>query len=303
MYHISCKFKHTRNLHEYMDKLIALEKKAKGIVNSVSDDPKERYNLRYKFYQKYGDPLIEGKEGLGNSELAFIDWEIKRGTLNSLDNAKPGSPWWRTVNGHFDYLSTLAQLIKESGESFNDLPVPVNFWLEYINNPNERSWYRAHNSSIIAGYVVADAVAFEENVYEQYFMNIVLYRLLYAQSMVEGVSFGILGEIFANPRGDAVSIITDIEAFYPSHYPLSKEDIKYVTHKAHNLMGIIEDIFDTIFILPNLDKLYAEAAEWNNSPMVNEFVKNNHPIYPISNLKLNENHFNKKLTTTQITTN
>ena len=259
--------------------------------------------MRYEFYQKYGDPFIKGKDGLGNSELAFIDWEIKRGTLNPInDTTSPGSPWWRKVNSHFLYLSTLAQLIKESGEKFEDISVPVSFWLDYINTPNELTWYRAHNSSIISGYEVADSIAYEENIYEQYFMNIVLYRLLYAQSMVEGVSFGILGKIFANPRGSAVSIITDIEAFYPSHYPLSGQDIKYVTHKAHNLIGIVEDVFDKVLILPHLDKLYIEAAIWNQAPIVLKYIQNNKPIYPISEDTSNAMHFNKNLTTKKINT-
>ena len=232
-----------------MNTLDQLKEKTQKIVDGVANDPQGRYQLRYEFYEKYGDPIIKGNEGLGNSELAFMQWEIKRGVLNPLDSDEPGSPWWRQVNSHFLYVATLAQLIQESGETFNDLPVPVNFWLAFINSPNECSWYRAHNSSIIAGYQVADATAFDENIYEQYFMNIVLYRLLYAQSMVEGVSFGILGKIFANPRGAAVSIITDIDAFYPSHYPMTKEEIKYVTHKAHNFLGIIEDIFDE-FLIP-----------------------------------------------------
>ncbi|MCH9661546.1 MAG: hypothetical protein K0U54_11630, partial [Bacteroidetes bacterium] len=149
--------------------------------------------------------------------------------------------------------------------------------------------------SIIAGYDVADSIAFEENIYEQYFMNIVLYRVLYAQSMVEGVSFGILGKIFGDPRGDAVAIITDLEAFYPSHYPLSKEDIKYVTHRAHNLMGMLEDVLDRIFILPHLDKLYAEAASWNESPILKKFIAKNKPLYPISKEVLGEAHFTNNL--------
>jgi len=283
-----------------MNQLKKLKEKAKEIVSRVSEDPQERYQLRYEFYQKYGDPFVKGNEGLGNSELAFIEWEIKRGTLNPMNGTKPGSPWWREVNSHFLYLATLAQLIKESGQVFQDVSVPVNFWLDYINEPNELTWYRAHNSSIISGYQVADSIAFNESIYEQYFMNIVLYRLLYAQSMVEGVSFGILGKIFANPRGSAVSIITDIEAFYPSHYPLSKEDIKYVTHHAHNVMGLIEDVFDKIFIVPHLNELYTEAATWNSSPIVTKFIKNNKPIYPISESKLSSAHFNKKLTTNRI---
>jgi len=283
-----------------MNQLKLLEEKAKEIVNKVSENPQSRYQLRYEFYQKYGDPIIKGKEGLGNSELAFIKWEIKRGTLNPINDPHPGSPWWRKVNSYFLYLATLAQLITESGQTFQELPVPVSFWLNYIKNPTECSWYRAHNSSIISGYCVADSLAFGENIYEQYFMNIVLYRLLYAQSMVEGASFGILGKIFGNPRGIAVSIITDIEAFYPSHYPLSKEDIKYVTHHAHNLMGLIEDIFDKVLILIHLNKLYEAAATWNNSPVVQKFLKDNQPIYPISQSELNSAHFNKKLATKKI---
>lgn len=283
-----------------MNKLEILKEKAKAIVSSVSDDPQGRYQLRYEFYQKYGDPIVKGNNGLGNSELAFIHWEIKRGTLNPINHSNPGSPWWREVNGHFLYVATLAQLIKESGETFKDVPVQVNFWLDYMDTPNEISWYRAHNASIISGYKVADFLAFEENIHEQYFVNIVLYRVLYAQSMVEGVNFGILGKIFANPRGAAVSIITDIEAFYPSHYPLSKEDIAYVTHKAHNLKGLIEDIFDKFLILPHLDRLHKEAATWNSSPVVKKYAKNNHPTYPISESDLSSVHFIQELITKKI---
>ncbi|MHA7057400.1 hypothetical protein ACWGOQ_0009295 [Aquimarina sp. M1] len=285
-----------------MNKLEILEEKAKRIVQSVANDPQGRYKLRFEFYQKYGDSFEQGKEGLGNSELAFIEWEIRRGTLNPLNSSPSGSPWWRIVNSQFLYMATLAQLIKQSGESFTNLAVPVKFWLDYIDTPNECSWYRAHNSSIISGYEIADSIAFQENIYEQYFVNIVLYRLLYAQSMVEGVSFGILGKIFANPRGYAVSIITDIEAFYPSHYPLSKEDIAYVIHHAHNFTGLIEDLFDKILIVPHLSKLYKEAAKWNNSPIVLNYVKNNKPIYPITEQQSSSIHFNNVLTTRNIHT-
>lgn len=285
-----------------MNKLEILKEEAKKIVLAVSNHPEGRYQIRYEFYKKYGDPFDPNKEGLGNSELAFMKWEIKRGTLNPIDATHPGSPWWRKVNSHFIYVATLAQLIKESGDTYENLSIPVNFWLDYINTPNECSWYRAHNSSIISGYQVADALAFKENIYEQYFVNIVLYRLLYAQSMVEGVTFGILGKIFGNPRGCAVSIITDIEAFYPSHYPLSQEDIKYVTHRAHNFIGFFENIFDKLFILPHLDELYDEAAKWNKSPIVVQYIKNNKPLYPISKNLSGSEHFNEKLITKKIHT-
>lgn len=284
-----------------MNKLDKLTQKAEIIVAQVVNNPENRYNLRYEFYEKYGHSVIKGSEGLGNSELAFIKWEIKRGVLNPLSATPSGSEWWRAVNSYFLYVGTLAQLIHESGEDFKDLPTPVTFWLAYINEPNECTWYRAHNSSIIEGYAEANKLALKENVYEQYFMNIVLYRLLYAQSMVEGVSFGILGKIFANPRGYAVSIITDIEAFYPGHYPLTKEDIKYVMHKAHNCMGILEDIFDYLFIIPHLEQLYKEAAKWNTTPVLTSFIAKNKPVYPLHKEK-NEDilHFSKQFTTQEI---
>lgn len=287
-----------------MDILKTLEQKAKLIVENVSNYPEKRYRLRYDFYETYGYPIIKGQEGLGNSELAFIQWEIKRGILNPITNTPAsGSAWWRSVNSYFLYAATLAQLIAESGQTFNSLPQPVRFWLDYINAANEKTWYRAHNSSIIAGYVKANSLAFGETIYEQYFMNIVLYRLLYAQSMVEGVSFGILGKLFANPRGKAVSIITDIEAFYPTHYPLSQKDISYVMHKAHNVSGIIERLFDHFLILPHLDTLYSEASKWNKAPVLLQFVSNNTPIYPITSSKQQEPHFTSVLTSKQIQNN
>jgi hypothetical protein len=281
-----------------MTLLKKLEAHAKAIVQKVSNDPEGRYQLRYKFYQSYGDPLIKTNEGLGNSELAFIKWEIRRGTLNPLDAKKPGSPWWRAVNSDFLFVSTWAQLIHESGETFEELPKPVHFWLDYINNPNAKTWYRAHNSSIIYGYQKADALAYDETIFEQYFINIVLYRLLYAQSMVEGVSFGVLGEIFGNPRGDAVSIITNIASFYPSNYPMTKEDIKYVLHRSHNVIGVIETFFDKVLILEQLDALYREASKWNQAPILNKYTEENKPVYPISLPNRMNFHFTNQLFTT-----
>lgn len=285
-----------------MNKLEILDQKAKRIVSRVSDEPEKRYELRADFYKKYGNSKINGKTGLGNSELAFIEWEIKRGILRPLNDVNPGSKWWREVNSHFIYLATLAALIKESGENFQDLPVPVRFWLDYINNPNECSWYRAHNSSIISGYRKAETLAFHENVYEQYFINIVLYRVLFAQSLVEGAGIGILGKFFAHPQGCAVRLITDIEAFYPSHYPLSQHDIRYVTHKAHNLTGSIEGVFDTILIVPHLNQLYSKASVWNSAPEVAALVKDNTPAYPIAEKEEHQKHFHEHLCIKEIHT-
>ncbi len=281
-----------------MNDLRKLEAEAQRIVEGVSDSPEGRYDLRLAFYKKYGHAIDPEKDGLGNSELAFMRWEIDRGVLNPLNGAKPGSLWWRKVNSHFLYVSQLAQLIYEEGLTFNDaLDHPVIHWINYIKTPNEVTWYKAHNSSIIAGYKVANDLAYKETIYERCFMSIVLYRLLYAQSMVEGVAIGILGEIFANPRGEAVAIITDIASFYPSKYPLSKKDIGYVLHKAHNLPGILEDLFDEVLVLPELGKLYKEAAKWNQAAVLLSYIENNKPKYPLNDISgSNKSHFKNQMT-------
>lgn len=264
-----------------MDRLEQLKLEAQRIIDNVDDDPQGRYKLRFEFYERYGHPIIKGCEGLGNSELAFLNWEIRRGVLNPLTHKIPGSEWWRSVNSHFLYCATLADIIHQSGYKFENVPAPVQMWLQYILSANEVSWYQAHNCSIIEGYKVANALAFKETLYEQAFINTVLYRLLFAQSMVEGVSFGLLGKIFANPRGLAVCVLTDIDCFYPNNYPLTKKDIISVMHKAHNLPGILENIFDEILILPELMHLYTEAGKWNKSPYLLKFIMNNRPVYPI----------------------
>jgi len=265
-----------------MNNLETLQNRAIKIVSNVSNDPEGRLQLRYKFYQKYGNSIFKGNDGIGNSEIAFMKWEIKRGVLNPLDAKHPGSKWWRKVNSHFIYLSELAGLIHDSGETFENLPAPVNFWLKYINDRDGVTWYRAHNSSIIDGYKIALSLAYDEVYYERKFMNIVLYRLLYAQSMIEGVNFGVLGKILANPRGDAVGIITGFEDFYPESYPLTKEGIEAVMHKSHSLIGLAEDFMDKILILPELGALYKDAEQWNDSPVLASYIEHNTPCYAIT---------------------
>ena len=268
------------SIHTNLDSISELKEKASKIVEGVSDHPEGRYHLREQFYAKYGDGHFS-KEGLGNSELAFLRWEIERGVLNPLDDStQVGSAWWRNVNSSFIYHSTLADLIHQSGQTFPSLPSTVQLWLDYIHAPSETTWYRAHNASILRGYLDHYAEIYKENKYEWYFVNIVLYRLLFAQAMVEGVEFGRLGKLLADPRGPAVGIITDIGTFYPRHYPLSRADIVAIMHKSHNIFGFFEDLLDEVIILPQLDSLYREAADWNQQPDAVNLVSHGVPAYP-----------------------
>lgn len=255
-----------------------LKELAQQKVAAVADNPEGRYQLRTAFYQKYG--FGEGA-GYGTSELAFMRWEIKRGVLNPLP---AGSMWWHQVNETFIYIAELAALVHEHTLSEHDkqqLNEPVKFWLAYFQHPSSQSWYKAHNATIVAGYLQYAESATNENKPEQLFMNIVLYRLLYAQAIIEGVSiFGELGKILADPVLPTVGVLVHLPAFYPRHYPLTQADIRNIMHAGHTLIDIPEDILDEGLILPQLSGLYQEASTWLKTPQLTKLVVDNQPVYP-----------------------
>ncbi len=211
-----------------------------------------------------------------------MDWEIERGVLNPVEYPlKPGSPWWRAVNLHFCYLSTLAMLAHNAHMGTEEWEVPVRFWLEYITNPSGPGWYRAHNSSIIDGYLTYQELARNEVPSELPFINMVLYRLLYAQAMIEGDSdFQDLGRILANPLLPSVDLIVHIPDFYPDHYPLSHQDVKEIFGKGHDIGDQLVRLLDDTIILPQLGELYRKASLWNQAPDLVKLEKDGVPIYP-----------------------
>jgi uncharacterized protein with NAD-binding domain and iron-sulfur cluster len=248
----------------------------------VADDPEGRYRLRVAFYERYGRGL-DGGAGWGDSELAFMRWEIERGVLNPLDDPqRPGSPWWRNVNLEFLYISELAGLVYEARLLREGLPATVRFWLDFIEKPGESTWYRAHNASIIAGYIEHKQDAKKENKAERVFVNIVLYRLLFAQAMVEGEAwaFGPLGEILGNPMLPSVETLVEMPDFYPRHYPLTPEDLKEILGRGHSIEEELVRILDDDIIIPHLRQLYGLAARLSQEPEVERYLSKGRPIYP-----------------------
>jgi len=257
-----------------------LETKAKAMVDAVKDDPAGRLELRKKFYSKYGRGL-EGNYGFGNSEIAFMEWEISRGVLNPLfDKKRPGSPWWRKVNGLFIYFATLAALIEEENPKITDEPNEVRLWRHYIQKPAAKTWYKAHNASIVQGYLQSRREAEEETLPEKLFINMVLYRVLFAQAMVEGVPMGKLGAVLADPNLPSVNVLVHIPDFYPSHYPLTTGGIAAILHKSKNLEEYMVEVLDDSMIIPHLAELYENASNWLTIQELKAMLKGDIPIYP-----------------------
>lgn len=260
--------------------LIELETQTWEYVETLRNDPKARLESRKLYYLTHCPTSKQHKYGLGDSEIAFLKWE-ERGVLRPKDSKNPGSPWWSEVNLWFIFLSEFGARALAAGLQ-EDLPSgPSKLWSEFIQNPSPSTWYRAHNSSIIDGYMKYFELAAEESEAERVFINQVLYRLLFAQYMVEGdFFFPRLGEILANPQGISVSLITKLDGFYPKRYPMTKKEAKEVMGESHNLQGKLVHFMDSTFILPKLSKIYTLMAKINHQPQLPHFLNNNRPFYP-----------------------
>jgi len=66
-------------------------------VASVHEDSAARLALLRSLYEAPpGRP--ERHLPYRRAALAFMDWELRRGLLNSVSADAPGSPWWRAIN-------------------------------------------------------------------------------------------------------------------------------------------------------------------------------------------------------------
>ena len=115
--------------------------------------------------------------------LGFMDWQVRRGLLNAPDGEVPGSPWWRAVNERLlrDTAEARAHLLGLSG--------PMSSWsasccVEFAQSPSARTWYRAHNASIVAAYLDHRELAESETHPERFFLNLILVRVLFAHALV-----------------------------------------------------------------------------------------------------------------------
>ena len=177
-------------------------------------------------------------------------------------------------------------MVEKAGLVDPPVSLAVQLWLEYIENPTARAWYRAHNKSIVDGYLGNVTKALEERPHEQVFMNEVLYRLLYAEALAEGKEFGKLGAFLANPKLPAVDIMVHLPEFYPDNYPLTKKDIQHALHEAYSFQEIAEKILDEWLILPQLAELYSCVAELLQTPQLSNLVAGGQPAYPDAELYL-----------------
>jgi hypothetical protein len=94
--------------------------------------------------------------------LSFMRWQARRGLLNPLDASAPGSRWWRAMIQRLlrDGCEAVALVGGRPGAPSS---AAVRLWLAFIARPEARTWYRAHNASIVGGYLDNEGLAEAES--------------------------------------------------------------------------------------------------------------------------------------------
>ena len=209
--------------------------------------------------------------------LSFMRWQARRGVLNPLDATPPGSVWWRAVN---------ERLLRDGCETvalFGGLAAPssdaVRLWLEFGERPTGRNWYRAHNASIVAGYLEHRELAGAEGAPERFFMNVALVRVLYAHALAGAPRlalgrFAPLGRVLGDPRLGMAGAFLSLRRVLPDRYPLAFHVDRYIADEQR-----LGRLLDYAVIVPRLQALYGWSAGELGEPRLLELVRDGCPIY------------------------
>ena len=155
----------------------------------------------------------------------------------------PGSPWWRALNERLlrDGCEAVARAGGRRGETSSPT---IDLWMAFIADPTARTWYRAHNASIVAAYLDHESLARAESLPERFFLNVVLLRVLYAHALVAATGlalgrFAPLGRLLGDPRLGMAGDIPSMGRVLPTRYPLS-EDIDVYRREEHSLGRMLD---------------------------------------------------------------
>ena len=123
---------------------------ARTMVAAVRHDPALRVELASRFYDDR--PGRASIRAYRRAELAFMRWQVSRGVLAPPESARPGSQWWRSVNESLLRDACEAGRLAAGRAGQASTPA-VARWAGFLTAPSPRTWYRAHNASIVAAYL------------------------------------------------------------------------------------------------------------------------------------------------------
>jgi hypothetical protein len=198
-------------------------------------------------------------------------WQLRRGLLAPLDADPPGSAWWRAINERLlcDGCEAVALTAGVGGEPSSRA---VEFWLEFLASPTARHWYRAHNASIVAGYLEQAPLAEFESTPERFFMNIALIRVLYAHALVAAPRLALgalapLGPVLGDPRLGMAGAFMSLRRVLPDRFPLEQHVHTYIEQEHR-----VGRMLDYAMILPRATELYQWSSLELEDPRVVELL-------------------------------
>lgn len=244
------------------------------LVVAVHENPDQRLKLAASGYPDH-------LSAYGQSELRFLRWELARGVLHPTS----GSGWWRAVNNRLlrDKLEArmLTQIVKAVEPDSDAAHVSVastpgaQLWLDFLHSPSPITWYRAHNRSIVSGYLENDHLAAAESPPERFMINVMLARVLLTHTLIERPAltlgrFARLGPRIANPRSSSVGLFLDLHNVFPLRYPVQENTIQEVIA----LEGRVARVIDYGLMLPRLAAIYEFAATCLGEPRLETLIAN-----------------------------
>jgi hypothetical protein len=245
-------------------------------VAAVRDDPAARLALMARLFRGPTGNAPRHRP-FRRAALSFMRWQAQRGVLNPLHASAPGSVWWRAMNERLlrDGCEAVGLLGGWAGEPSSQA---VRLWLQFSGAPTGRNWYRAHNASIVSGYLEHRDLAEAENAAERFFMNVALARVLYAHTLVGAPRLALgrlapLGRV-GDPRLGMAGVFLSLRRVLPNLYPLTLDVESYIADEQR-----LGRMLDYAVIAPRLQGLYEWSAQELDEPRLLELVRDGSPIY------------------------
>ena len=260
-------------MSEYRDALAW----ADAQIAAARDDPAARLALMERLFH---GPTDRAPRHLPfrRAALSFMRWQAQRGLLNPLDASPPGSVWWRAMNERLlrDGCEAIALVGGLRGDPSSQA---VRLWLKFAATPTPACWYRAHNASIVAGYLAHEGYAHEENAAERFFMNVALARVLYTHALVAAPRlalgrFGSLAGFLGDPRLGMAGAFLSLRRVIPDYYPLTRDVEWYISDEQR-----LGRLLDYAVIAPRLRRLYEWSADELGELRLLGLVRDGSPIY------------------------
>jgi hypothetical protein len=246
-------------------------------IADVRDDPVRRMRFAFDTYtfrrgsQRY--------RPYGCAVVAFMRWQQARGVLNPPNDDAPGSPWWRAVNEDLLRDTCEARLLVQRGAGEASRPC-VERWISFFEAPSARTWYLAHNASIVAGYLAHRNLATHEALAERFFMNVTLLRVLYAHALVADGDLALgrlsfISRLIGHPRVRTPAAFLAMKRILPASYPIEVPAIEELIARENRLGQVL----DYGVIRPRIEALYAFSAQSLDEPRLLGLIRDGAPVY------------------------